>query len=85
VPSFLDRYTEALAAATPAVIGFTTGAQQTVASLALARRLKACLPALRVVFGGANCQGEMARRCTEPFHGWMPSSAVRARGCCPGS
>ena len=85
VPSFLDRWAETLTAAAPAVVGFTTGADQTPASLALARRLKARRPGVRIVFGGANCQGAWARRCTARFPGWTPSSAVRASACCPGS
>jgi len=78
VPSFLDRCAEALAAAAPAVIGFTTGAEQTVASLALARRLKARLPAVRVVFGGANCQGEMGAALHRAFP-WV-DAVVRGEG-----
>ncbi|HKC82364.1 MAG TPA: hypothetical protein VKD46_00040, partial [bacterium] len=34
-PSFLDRCADVVAAAAPAVVGFTTGANQTVASLEL--------------------------------------------------
>jgi len=78
VPSFLDRCAETLAARAPAVIGFTTGAQQTLASLALARRLKARLPELRVVFGGANCQGEMGAALHRAFP-WV-DAVVRGEG-----
>lgn len=42
-----------------AVIGFTSSFQQTMASLALARRVKERHPGLSVVFGGANCQDAM--------------------------
>jgi ribosomal peptide maturation radical SAM protein 1 len=41
------------------VIGFTSTFQQNVASLALARRVKALHPKAMVVFGGANWEGEM--------------------------
>jgi ribosomal peptide maturation radical SAM protein 1 len=41
------------------VVGFTSTFEQTVASLALARRLKAHWPRLVTVFGGANFEGEM--------------------------
>jgi ribosomal peptide maturation radical SAM protein 1 len=78
VPSFLDRCAESLAAREPAVIGFTTGAQQTLASLALARRLKARLPSLGVVFGGANCQGEMGAALHRAFP-WV-DAVVRGEG-----
>ena len=42
-----------------AIVGFTSVFQQNVASLALARRLKERHPHLVIVFGGANCDGEM--------------------------
>ena len=41
------------------VVGFTTTFAQNVASLALARRVKERSPESVVVFGGANCEGEM--------------------------
>ncbi|WP_049974321.1 RiPP maturation radical SAM C-methyltransferase [Azospirillum sp. B4] len=42
-----------------AVVGFSTSFQQTMASLALARRIKAEHPHILIVFGGANCSDEM--------------------------
>jgi len=42
-----------------AIVGFTSTFQQTIASLALARRLKSAFPHLSIVLGGANCHGEM--------------------------
>ncbi|TWB24644.1 ribosomal peptide maturation radical SAM protein 1 [Nitrospirillum amazonense] len=42
-----------------AVVGFSTSFQQTMASLALARRIKAAHPHILIVFGGANCSDEM--------------------------
>lgn len=51
------------------VVGFSVMMQQTVPSLALAKRLKAAQPGLRVVFGGANASrpmgDEMIRRFPE--------------------
>jgi ribosomal peptide maturation radical SAM protein 1 len=41
------------------VVGFTSTFQQNVASLALARRIKAAYPDVIVVFGGANLDGDM--------------------------
>ena len=41
------------------VVGFTSTFEQNLASLALAKRLKADHPSLRIVFGGANWEGEM--------------------------
>ena len=78
VPSFLDRWAETLTAAAPAVVGFTTGADQTAASLALARRLKARLPDVRIVFGGANCQGVMGAALHRAFP-WV-DAVVRGEG-----
>jgi ribosomal peptide maturation radical SAM protein 1 len=41
------------------IVGFTTTFQQSVASLALAKRIKAAYPKTLVAFGGANCEGTM--------------------------
>lgn len=41
------------------VLGVSTSFQQNMASLAFARRVKERFPDVLVVFGGANCQGEM--------------------------
>ena len=41
------------------VVGFTSTFEQNIASLALAKRIKADHPSLRTVFGGANWEGEM--------------------------
>ena len=76
VPSFLDGCADAIAAAAPAVVGFTTGANQTVASLALAMRLKARGAATKIVFGGANCQGPMGAA----LHRAFPCVDVVVRG-----
>lgn len=42
-----------------AIVGFTSTFEQNIASLALARRIKAEYPEVRIVFGGANWEGEM--------------------------
>ena len=49
------------------IIGFTSVFQQHVASLALARRLKAQFPHLTIVFGGANCEGPMGLATLKAF------------------
>ena len=50
------------------VVGFSvTFETQTAASLALARRLKAWNPAIKVMFGGAACLGEHARGLLSSF------------------
>ena len=42
-----------------AVVGFTSTFEQNIASLALAQRVKAKYPEMKIVFGGANWEGEM--------------------------
>ncbi len=58
-PAFLTDCLEEIIALEPRVIGFTTSFGQNVASLALAQLIKERLPATRIVFGGANCDGPM--------------------------
>jgi ribosomal peptide maturation radical SAM protein 1 len=67
VDGFLDYCTDVLLAERPRVVGFTSVFQQQVASLALARRLKKCAPAMTVVFGGANCEGIMGVEVLRQF------------------
>jgi hypothetical protein len=49
------------------VIGFSTNLQQNLASLALARRIKATWPDKVIVLGGANCDGEMGLELHRQF------------------
>ncbi|GGS81883.1 RiPP maturation radical SAM protein 1 [Streptomyces toxytricini] len=59
VPEFTARLAAELAAEQADVVGFTTTFQQNTAALAAARLLKELAPGTHVVFGGANCDGEM--------------------------
>ena len=59
VPGFLDECMRAVPWAQYAVAGFTSTYAQQVSSLALAKRVKACHPSVKIVFGGANCEGPM--------------------------
>ncbi len=59
VPEFLDRCADEILAGSPQMVGFTTTFGQVIASLALAHRIKARAPDMKIVFGGANCEGEM--------------------------
>ncbi|HUH95913.1 MAG TPA: RiPP maturation radical SAM C-methyltransferase [Anaerolineales bacterium] len=59
VGPFLDECLAAVDWNEYAIVGFTSVFQQNVASLALARRLKERYPHLVIMFGGANCDGEM--------------------------
>jgi ribosomal peptide maturation radical SAM protein 1 len=49
------------------VVGFTSTFEQNLASLALSGRLKSAHPRLRIVFGGANWEGEMGEALHERF------------------
>jgi ribosomal peptide maturation radical SAM protein 1 len=57
-PLFVEELAGRIAADPPDVLGFTTTFQTSIASLALARAVKRLAPAVRIVFGGANCEGE---------------------------
>lgn len=59
VPRFVDDIAADIAATRPDLVGFTTTFQQNTASLAAARLLRQRCPDTRIVFGGANCDGEM--------------------------
>ncbi|MDX1431188.1 MAG: RiPP maturation radical SAM C-methyltransferase [Gammaproteobacteria bacterium] len=59
VPEFIEGCADGILAREPRVVGFTSTFCQTAPSLALARRLKDRVPGLRIVLGGANCEGPM--------------------------
>ncbi|MCA8976496.1 MAG: RiPP maturation radical SAM C-methyltransferase, partial [Planctomycetes bacterium] len=59
VPAFLEECATRILADRAPVVGFTTTFGQVVASLALARVIRRRAPAVKIVFGGANCEGAM--------------------------
>lgn len=59
VPAFLDHLVTSIDWPEYHVVGFTSTFQQTVASLALARRVRAVAPDVVLAFGGANFDGPM--------------------------
>ncbi len=61
IAPFVDEAAARILARRPRIVGFTTTFEQTVASLAIARRLKAQDPSIVTCFGGANCHGPMGR------------------------
>ena len=61
------RVVDRLVAQRPRVVGFTTTFHQTCACLAVARRLKALTNPPSIVFGGANCEGEMGLQMIRSF------------------
>ena len=64
---FVDRWLREVVAIGPRVVGFTCTFQQTVPSLALARRLKELPDPPTIVFGGASCEGEMGLELLRSF------------------
>jgi len=66
-PAFVENAAQEIAATECSIVGFTSVFQQHIASLAVARRLKEVRPGIRIVFGGANCEGEMGRENLQQF------------------
>jgi ribosomal peptide maturation radical SAM protein 1 len=64
---FLARCLEVVPWSRYDVVGFTSTFEQNIASLALARRIKARQPDAYVVFGGANWEGEMGQELHRRF------------------
>jgi ribosomal peptide maturation radical SAM protein 1 len=65
--AFLDACVAEVVAARPRILGFSSVFQQHVASLALARRVKAALPDTFIVLGGANCEAVMGAETVRQF------------------
>lgn len=61
IPAYLDRLEQEIPWESYDVVGFTSTFQQSVAAVAMARRLKRRYPKLITLFGGANLEGEMGR------------------------
>jgi ribosomal peptide maturation radical SAM protein 1 len=64
---FLERCLEEVPWGDYDVVGFTSVFEQHVASLALARRIKASHPGVFLVIGGANCEGAMGAATLRAF------------------
>jgi ribosomal peptide maturation radical SAM protein 1 len=64
---FLDSCVARLVELQPRIVGFPTSFHQTCACLAVAKRLKTTANAPLVVFGGANCEGEMGLQLIRSF------------------
>lgn len=61
VPRYLDHVESMIDWGAFDVVGFTSTFQQTVASIAMARRIKAVAPDTIIIGGGANFEGPMGR------------------------
>ena len=67
VDGFLCSCVEKITELEPDMIGFSSVFHQHVASLALAKKLKTSDPRRKIVFGGANCEGEMGLETLRQF------------------
>ncbi len=67
IPHFLTHCLAAIPWQDYSVVGFTSTFEQNIASLALAKRIKALHSGIRIVFGGANWEGEMGRELHRQF------------------
>jgi hypothetical protein len=67
VPGFLDEALGAALAADCKVFGFTSSFAQTVASSALAQRIRAARPDCIIALGGANCENTMGLALHQSF------------------
>lgn len=67
VPSFLESLVTRILAGHYDVVGFTCTFNQVFASLALAKRLKAAAPTLKVLLGGACVHGSMGEEYARAF------------------
>lgn len=64
---FVDRAAAGILAHEPRVVGLTSVFEQNIASIALARRLRALAPGITIVLGGANCEGDMGRELARRY------------------
>jgi len=67
VPGFLDHCLNEVLREEPRIVGFSSIFQQHAASLALARAIRHARPDIRIVFGGANCEGVMGAETLRRF------------------
>ena len=65
--AFIDRCADQIVESRPRIVGFTSVFQQHLASLALAKRIKARLPDTYIVLGGANCEATMGVETVRQF------------------
>ena len=67
VDGFLDECVATVLSQHPKIVGFTSLYQQHVASLALAKRIKAESPETFIIIGGPNCEGVMGAELIRQF------------------
>jgi ribosomal peptide maturation radical SAM protein 1 len=59
IKDFLDHCIKSIQWYDYYLVGFTTMFEQNMSSLALAKRIKSLHPGIKIIFGGANCEGEI--------------------------
>jgi ribosomal peptide maturation radical SAM protein 1 len=64
---FIDWCAAEIASMRPSIVGFPTTFHQTCACLALAKKLKESPASPIIIFGGANCEGEMGHQMLQSF------------------
>jgi ribosomal peptide maturation radical SAM protein 1 len=69
VPAFLDDIVARVPWSDYDVAGFSLMFDQTLASLALAQRIRARHPEIKIAFGGASCEAEMGVEMARAFDG----------------
>jgi ribosomal peptide maturation radical SAM protein 1 len=81
VPEFLDHCADEILASRPSIVGFTLVYTQTWPSAALAHVIKSRAPEVKILFGGASCEGPMGPALLRAF----PQVDAVARGESEGS
>jgi ribosomal peptide maturation radical SAM protein 1 len=74
--AYIERCVARIRALQPRIVGFTTTFHQTCGCLAVAKRLKELPGAPLIVFGGANCEGEMGLQLLKSF-AWIDYTCTR--------
>jgi ribosomal peptide maturation radical SAM protein 1 len=74
--AYINRCAARIGALQPQIVGFTTTFHQSCACLAVARQLKAMPHPPLIVFGGANCEGEMGLQLLKSF-AWIDYVCTR--------
>jgi len=67
IKDFLDYCIEKIYWEDYYLVGFTTMFEQNMPSLALAKRIKSLHPEIKIIFGGANCEGEIGLALHKKF------------------
>jgi ribosomal peptide maturation radical SAM protein 1 len=83
-PAILAACLEEIQALRPRIVGFSTTFVQNTSSLALARMVKRAMPQVRIVFGGANCEGPMGEALLRSFECIDVVVRGEAEGVLPG-